>query len=714
MSEKKSVIERNLINAVILVIVIGFFVRWVGADVERAANVMLALIGLGAVIFLHELGHFIAGKLCDINVEAFAIGFGPVVLGVKKLKNFLQVRVLPTILVKNNDPNGRGLLCFKIPVRCKAGETEYQLRIFPVGGFVKLLGQEDIGADKPSDDPRSFLNKPIWKRIMVGVAGVTFNVIVAIALFIVVFTIGIKMPPAIVGGVVPGMPADKAGLKAGDKIIAVNSTTNVDFADVAMAAALSGRNEAVGLKVEHRDGTIEDMEIKPVKSVTSDRGVREFGIYKPDTLEIAEVLEPNVLFESVGLKPGDKIVAADGKKVEHYWQFAEVVENALKEDIPVEVQRQGQTELVQTRFKLGLSPTNNYEIRTDDDLGCIYSMVPRLKIAAVAEKRVTFTDGLKLLLGRFGIIRWDVKAGFELLAGDIIVKVAEINNPTFLELRTLTNEYGDKDEYMPITVLRDGEELSGEVRPVKDGNRFVIGILPEPDIEHPIVAKTIKVGNYEPPAIPSGAEIISIDNEKISDFYDVIRVMRASKGSQIKLKYRMAGSDEIGYVVFKVPENEAVGISSYLDDNVPFKPLEKLYKAAGPFDAVRIGCHKTVVFMVQTYFTLKGLILGTISPKSLMGPVGMVAVGSRIIAEREFIVYFYVMGLISACLAVVNFLPVPILDGGLVVMLIIEKIKGSPVHAKVQEGLTYVGLAVIGALFVMITYNDIIKVLFNR
>jgi regulator of sigma E protease len=57
---------------------------------------------------------------------------------------------------------------------------------------------------------------------------------------------------------------------------------------------------------------------------------------------------------------------------------------------------------------------------------------------------------------------------------------------------------------------------------------------------------------------------------------------------------------------------------------------------------------------------------------------------------------------------------VPILDGGLVVMLIIEKIKGSPVHAKVQEGLTYVGLAVIGALFVMITYNDIIKVLFNR
>jgi regulator of sigma E protease len=142
--------------------------------------------------------------------------------------------------------------------------------------------------------------------------------------------------------------------------------------------------------------------------------------------------------------------------------------------------------------------------------------------------------------------------------------------------------------------------------------------------------------------------------------------------------------------------------------------LERLYRAAGPADAIKMGFRKTVEFIAQTYMTLKGLIIGSVSPKSLMGPVGMIAASSKIIAEKEFMQYLHFMGIISACLAVMNFLPLPILDGGLVAMLIIEKIKGSPVHTKVQEWLTYAGLAIIGALFVLITYNDIIRVFFNR
>ena len=709
MSEQGNVKSKNLANLLALIVLVGALVYFISGNLEKSGSIILALVGLGVVIFVHEFGHFIAGKLSGINVEAFAVGFGSVIIGVKRMDKCLRLRILPTILLKDNDPDGEGLLCVKLPMNCKAGETEYQLRIFPLGGFVKLLGQEDIGADKPSDDPRSFVNKPIWKRIAVGAAGVTLNVVLAMVFFVVVFTVGIKMPPAIVGDVAAGMPADKAGLKAGDEIIAVNGKMNVDFADVGMAAALSGRNETVDLKVKHRDGTVEDMQIRPE---ATDRGVQEFGIYRPDTLEIAKVSEPNVLFESIGLKPGDKIIVAGGEEIGQPWQFTDIVKNTLEREIPVEVQRPGQTEAVQSRFKLGLSLVNSYKVETNVDLAHIYSIMPRLKITAVSQKGISAKDRLNLLFNRLGIIKLAVRPELELLTGDIIVKVADVNNPTFLELRTIVNEYGDK--YMPIAVLRDGNILSGEIKPAKKDGKFVIGIIPELDIEHSIVAKTIKVvDSYEPPAIPAGAEIINIDNEKISSFYDVIRVMKASKGREIKLKYRIAGSKGTGSVVFKVPQDEAVGISSYLADNVPFKPLEELYKAAGPLDAVRIGCRKTVVFIVQTYITLKGLILGTVSPKGLMGPVGMIAASSHIIAEREFIMYFYFMGLISSCLAVVNFLPLPILDGGLVLMLIIEKIKGSPVNMKVQEWLTYAGLAIIGTLFVVITYNDIIRVFFR-
>ena len=103
----------------------------------------------------------------------------------------------------------------------------------------------------------------------------------------------------------------------------------------------------------------------------------------------------------------------------------------------------------------------------------------------------------------------------------------------------------------------------------------------------------------------------------------------------------------------------------------------------------------------------------TVSPKGLMGPVGMIALSSRIISEGEFVHYFYFMGLISACLAVMNFLPLPILDGGLVLMLVIEKIKGSPVNIKIQEVITYAGLGLLLALFLWITYNDIVRAFFS-
>ena len=647
------------------------------------------------MIFVHEMGHFITGKLSGIKVEAFAVGFGPILLGIKKTEKGLRFRILPTFFFKKDDEDDEGLLCFRVGPAGVDGETEYQLRLVPVGGFVKLLGQEDLGADKPSEDPRSFLNVAMWKKIVTISAGVALNVVLAVIIFMGVFTNGIEMPPAVLGGVVPGFPAEQAGLQSGDEIIDVDGEKEVDFTTVGMAAALSGRDEAVPLTVKRRDGSVETIEL--MAKDMPELGTRGFGMFPAETLTIADVVDPNKLFEETGFKCGDKIVAAEGKNIEHMWELEEIAKNLSKPSIAVSVQRQG--EIIENNIKLRLPFANSYDVNDQSDLMHIFSIVPRLSINYVEKKKSNF---FKKSIPNF------------LQAGDIIIKAADVDNPTFLELRTLTNKNVGKE--IPISVLRDGEIVAGEVTPVEvNEDRAEIGIGVELDAEHPIAAKTIKTDNGpEALEIPSGAEIVSIDGEKVENFYDVIRIIRQSKGQKISLQYFVAGADGTDSISLNVPgDNDFITVEPKLSTVAPFKLLKKLYKASGPIDAIRMGSKKTLMFITQSYLTIKSLIMRTASPKGLMGPVGMIAMSSKIISEGAFAYYFYFMGLISACLAVMNFLPLPVLDGGLVLMLVIEKIKGSPVNIKVQEVITYIGLGLLGVLFLWITFNDIVRTFFS-
>ena len=148
-------------------------------------------------------------------------------------------------------------------------------------------------------------------------------------------------------------------------------------------------------------------------------------------------------------------------------------------------------------------------------------------------------------------------------------------------------------------------------------------------------------------------------------------------------------------------------------DFIPFAKLERLYKASGPIDAVVMGYRRTIMFVAQTYITLKRLIGGLVSPKNLMGPVGIITFSYRIVAEQPLVYYVYFLGLISAVIAVFNFLPLPPLDGGLVVLLLIEKVKGSALSERVQAIIAYTGWTLIGALILYVTFNDILRSLFG-
>jgi len=183
----------NCFRLPLFVVVFVAVVYIIARNISTFGNVLLVLLGFGAVVLVHEFGHFVVAKLSGIKVEAFSIFMPPTLLGVQRTADGLRFRILPKLFAKKDDEGGDGLFSFSIGGKGKAGETEYRIGLIPFGGFVKLLGQEDTGPVKVSDDPRSFANKPLISRVAVLAAGVVFNTISAIVVFMIVFLIGIEL-----------------------------------------------------------------------------------------------------------------------------------------------------------------------------------------------------------------------------------------------------------------------------------------------------------------------------------------------------------------------------------------------------------------------------------------------------------------------------------------------------------------------------------------
>lgn len=691
---------RSALFVVFLVVIVYLIIR----NISAFGNVLLVMLGFGAVVIVHEFGHFIVAKLSNIKVEAFSIFMPPILFGIKRTEKGLRFRILPEIFPKEGDDSGEGAINFTIGKEGRASETEYRIGLIPFGGFVKMLGQDDIGPVKTNDDPRSYANKPVHIRAATIAAGVVFNVVSAVIIFMITFLIGIKLPPPVVGGVVPDSPAARAGLKAGDEIIEIVGKKNdLDFPSIGIAAALSGKDEEVPLKVRHPDGTEE--EISLVAELLPDQTTRLFGVLPAASLTVAELPgeDANNLFAKTGLLPGDRITSVDGRDIRGHWELMEILKNTFAPEVTLSVERMGddgETELVETRLRMNYRPVDSYETDSEPNLCHVYSMIPRLRITGISEVLYMIANGAETLH-----------------VGDIITAAGDINNPTYQELRDITTEYGDKALAMKILrVDQMGIEkpLVVTVRPRHELNshRVIIGINLALDLEHPVVADTIASGDgLEALEIPSGAKITAVDGEAVSNFYDIVREIKRYPNQRIILEWRLdeetAGSVALDLSTTAKLMNIKTDLSEF--DIIPFKSLEVTYRADGPIDAVVMGYRRTVMFIAQTYVTLKRLVGGLVSPKNLMGPVGIIKVSYQIVSERPMVYYVYFLGLISAVIAVFNFLPLPPLDGGLVVLLLVEKIKGSALSERVQTIVAYTGWVLILALFLYVTFNDIIR-----
>src|SRR3990170_1901291 len=249
------------------------------------------LVVLGILVFIHELGHFIIAKLSGVGVLKFSLGFGPKIIGIKR------------------------------------GETEYLISALPLGGYVKMVGEATDEEVKPEDNEKSFANKPVVKRAAIVIAGPIMNLVLAFALLPLIYLIGIQIPAyldkePIVGYVVKGENADKAGLQKGDVIHSIDGKHIKNWEDL-NSVIISNPNKPLNLNIK-RNAEFQEITLTPEASSQTGGGIS--GFFPPMSPTVGGLIK-GLPAEKAGLKIGDTILSVDGIKIDHWVELQQAIQN---------------------------------------------------------------------------------------------------------------------------------------------------------------------------------------------------------------------------------------------------------------------------------------------------------------------------------------------------------------------------------------------------
>ncbi|MHC4235331.1 MAG: RIP metalloprotease RseP [Planctomycetota bacterium] len=729
----------------------------------------LIFLGFSAVIFVHELGHFLVAKWADVRVEKFCIGFGREIFGFTR------------------------------------GETRYGFNILPLGGYVKMLGQEDFevdttGALQVKEDPRSFANKAVGRRMLIVSAGVVMNVVFAALLFMIVFMVGLEVNVTKIGDVTPNSPAALGGLQAGDTVLEINGKRINEFNEIRMAIVLADPHQPLDFLVE-RDGQPEALKIQPENH--EEQKLLKVGISPAVTNHII-LSPPGADPEREDLpRPGDKLVEINGQVVTeenaNELFFALVNDPGLVPEVWVERPVDPDDENSPTRrVPVKVTPTLGVAPSDPDDLDTIniLGFSPLMRFDSVEP------DGRAQLAG--------------IRPGDTIIQIGDIRYPTYKQITRAIREackrptgpgpedyrYVERD--IPVIVQRsiDRREARLVLRPKVRRRLFKRSGPPEIGGSYGMIANDLlrvgetvaEVFGVPTPAaranIPAGALLTAVDEAKVTTWVDCIERSRRKAGQTVTVAYiapdGTPASAQIG-IPHSLRTKMGLPIASRImaidgDETVPlerkgqkrkssisqwyalrsklaacvgqtvtvryasryanglfgeaqtaeievtedmidpwlgridYRPNfltaadTKMLRTVNPIEAIGIGIKKTYYFVMQVYATMKRMIFTrSVGVEHLSGPVGIVKMGSDM-AHLGVNRLIFFLAIISANLAVINFLPLPIVDGGLMVFLIIEKIKGTPVSIRTQVVTQVIGLFLIIAAFVFVTFQDLQRI----
>ena len=269
-------------------------------------SVLSVVVVLGIMVLIHEFGHYAAAKLFGVRVEVFSVGFG------KRLWGF------------------------------RRGETDYRVSVLPLGGYVKMSGENPMEAR--TGDPGEFMSHPRWQRFVIAFAGPFMNIILAVALLTGVFMVRNEVPayldePAVIGYVVPNSSADKAGLRPGDRIVDIDGIKDPKWNDVSIQVALSP-NQPLTLGIERGSQFINASVTPPVTG--PDQMGADPGFMPAEKVQV-DRLEAGMPAEKAGIQKGDYLVAVNGEPLRNIRQLVSTLQATKDTPVKLTVERSGQT-----------------------------------------------------------------------------------------------------------------------------------------------------------------------------------------------------------------------------------------------------------------------------------------------------------------------------------------------------------------------------------
>ncbi|MGD9636933.1 MAG: site-2 protease family protein [Pirellulales bacterium] len=712
--------------------------------------IALVAIGLGAVIFVHELGHFLVAKACGVKCEKFMIGFD---IGGYKLSR-------------------------------KWGETEYGIGILPLGGYVKMLGQDDDPAHiaeqlKKSEvaetspdavevhgpggetyhvDRRSYLAKSVPQRMAIISAGVIMNVIFAFIFAVIAYGMGVKYMPSIVSETIPGSPAWRAGLEPGDEIVKLGERTNPTFVQLKGGVTLGDLDNGIPIVV-HRAADGEDVELL-LKPEQNGGGLATIGILNARTLKLlgpmpvatdspaanATQIEPPPSADEeqpAGLKAGDQIVRVGDSDVKDFRAFAAELARAPQEPLRVTVRR-GQHASGE-RADAKAEPANKSEqeltfevgVRKQQRLGLIMKMGP---VVALQANRPAAEAGIKV--------------------GDVITA---IDGQSLAAAKSFSDWQPDTiAEKMRIAAVA-GQQVAVTVE--RDGKSMDLSVTPQVPTEYSSL-----LPDGAPAGVPSLGLAYQIGNEVVGtiegspaaeakiepgDLVQAVEFVRPAKKDEKKAEpiafnfvpppasrlpawlRNLFGIEEAPApaprpywpVVFDtlqfVPPGTTVQITLQRGDEklnkslapvavdglfvadrgFQFDPVERVRRAGSFSEQVQYGWDETSEALGMVFRFLKKI--GTQVPVTALGGPITIAKAAGYSAYDGLPALLIFLTMLSANLAVLNFLPIPLLDGGHMAFLAYEGVRGRPASERFVVALHTIGFVFIVSLMLFVVFLDL-------